>query len=493
MDVEAFLSINWSVMIPEFMIIGFATVLSIVDMLLGREKSRKRLGVLGLAGIALAFISLLLLKSDGTVILHDTFVFDSFAKAFKALLLIGSAIVFLLAINEKTEETKEERGEFYYLFLTALLGAMIMCSSRDLITLFIGLELLSLSTYILVGIRKRNTKSNEAALKYFINGGIATAITLFGMSYLYGITGTTSLTAMKPIFTIMHESNHLYIFGLSLLIIFVGLSFKIATVPFHMWAPDVYEGAQVSVTAFLSVISKAAGFIIILRLFSTVFDRMELSALEPILLNLQSFIMILSALTMIVGNAVALKQQNIKRMFAYSSIAHAGYLLVAFSSFSTVFYLEAIWFYLLAYLMMNLGAFAVIQFVCAEARTDDISAFAGLSKRSPFIALALTVFILSLAGIPGTAGFIAKLSIVLSALTANKPQLVLAVIMMITTIVSYAYYFKVLKQVYFHDSKRSHRTLVSKPIFIALFVCLVGTTLFGILPNIAYGFFQFIF
>ncbi|MED4456013.1 NADH-quinone oxidoreductase subunit NuoN [Metabacillus fastidiosus] len=489
MDAETFLSFNWFVMIPEFIILGFAAALSVIDLFLNRRKRRKWLGVCGLLGIVLAFISLLLLESDGTVILYDTFVFDSFAKSFKALLLIGTAVVFILVLNENWDGLDEKRGEFYYLFLTALLGAMFMASSRDLITLFIGLELLSLSTYILVGIRTKNKKANEASIKYFINGAIATAITLFGMSYLYGMTGTTSLDTMKLVLANVNEPDHLYMLALSFLIMFIGLSFKIATVPFHMWAPDVYEGAQISVTAFLSVISKTAGFILILRLFLTVFDVIQVNPSETMLTALQSFLVVLSALTMIIGNTVALKQKNIKRMFAYSAIAHAGYILVAFSSFSNVFYFDTIWFYLFAYLLMNLGAFAVIQFVCGEAHTDNISAFAGLIKRSPYAALAMTIFILSLAGIPGTVGFIAKISIFLSALTANTPQLLLAVVMIGTTIISYIYYFGILTQIYFREHETYHKIYISKSIFIVLFICIAGTLVFGIFPNTIYPLF----
>ncbi|WP_411334111.1 NADH-quinone oxidoreductase subunit NuoN [Metabacillus indicus] len=490
MDMETLLSYNWGAMMPEFIILGTALILSLVDLFMKEGSSRRWLGWLGLAGIVGAIVSLaLMIGAEDAVILYDTFVLDSFAKAFKFILLLGGALIFLLAIDYEPREGMKERGEFYYLLLAALLGAMMMASSRDLITLFTGLELLSISSYILAGLRKRDLKSNESAMKYVINGGISTAITLFGMSYIYGLTGTTSLSEMIPQLNGLTESGYVYIASISFLLVFVGLSFKIATVPFHMWAPDVYEGAPTPVTAFLSVVSKTAGFVIILRICLSVFGNIpDEGGMQSILQSLQGFIAILAAVTMIVGNTVALMQKNIKRMLAYSSIAHAGYVLVGFVAFGGYFYFDAIWFYLLAYVIMNVGIFAIVQAVSRKTGSEDISAFAGLYRRSPAAGIAVAIFLLSLAGLPGTAGFIGKVTIFMNAFTNSTPQIVLASIMIAATVISYFYYFGILTQVFFRKKETDEPFTWSAPLIIVTAVCVAATILLGIFPGAAFDF-----
>ncbi|MDX8289053.1 NADH-quinone oxidoreductase subunit NuoN [Metabacillus indicus] len=490
MDMETLLSYNWGAMMPEFIILGTALILSLADLFMKEGSSRRWLGWLGLAGIVGAIVSLaLMIGAEDAVILYDTFVLDSFAKAFKFILLLGGALIFLLAIDYEPREGMKERGEFYYLLLAALLGAMMMASSRDLITLFTGLELLSISSYILAGLRKRDLKSNESAMKYVINGGISTAITLFGMSYIYGLTGTTSLSEMIPQLNGLTESGYVYIASISFLLVFVGLSFKIATVPFHMWAPDVYEGAPTPVTAFLSVVSKTAGFVIILRICLSVFGNIpDEGGMQSILQSLQGFIAILAAVTMIVGNTVALRQKNIKRMLAYSSIAHAGYVLVGFVAFGGYFYFDAIWFYLLAYVIMNVGIFAIVGTVSRKTGSEDISAFAGLYRRSPAAGIAVAIFLLSLAGLPGTAGFIGKVTIFMNAFTNSTPQIVLASIMIAATVVSYFYYFGILTQVFFRKKETDEPFTWSAPLIIVTAICVAATILLGIFPGAAFDF-----
>lgn len=490
MDMETLLSYNWGAMMPEFIILWTALILSLADLFMKEGSSRRWLGWLGLAGIVGAIVSLaLMIGAEDAVILYDTFVLDSFAKAFKFILLLGGALIFLLAIDYEPREGMKERGEFYYLLLAALLGAMMMASSRDLITLFTGLELLSISSYILAGLRKRDLKSNESAMKYVINGGISTAITLFGMSYIYGLTGTTSLSEMIPQLNGLTESGYVFIASISFLLVFVGLSFKIATVPFHMWAPDVYEGAPTPVTAFLSVVSKTAGFVIILRICLSVFGNIpDEGGMQSILQSLQGFIAILAAVTMIVGNTVALRQKNIKRMLAYSSIAHAGYVLVGFVAFGGYFYFDAIWFYLLAYVIMNVGLFAIVGAVSRKTGSEDISAFAGLYRRSPAAGIAVAIFLLSLAGLPGTAGFIGKVTIFMNAFTNSTPQIVLASIMIAATVVSYFYYFGILTQVFFRKKETDEPFTWSAPLIIVTAVCVAATILLGIFPGAAFDF-----
>ncbi|MEH6943401.1 NADH-quinone oxidoreductase subunit NuoN [Bacillus sp. JJ722] len=494
MDLETLLSYNWGVMMPEFIILGVATLLCIIDLFMPSNASRRPLGWVAISGVLLAIFALIgLIPIETTSILYDTFRLDSFAKAFKFILLVGAGLVLLLAESYKPAEgMKETRGEFYYLFMAALLGAMVMTSSGDLITMFVGLELLSISSYILAGIRRDHLQSNESAMKYVINGGISTAITLFGMSYLYGLTGTTNMKEMGLIMSQTLENQYLYLYGIAFFMVLVGLSFKIAAAPFHMWAPDVYQGAPTPVTAFLSTLSKTAGFIIILRLIIYLYMNMsgdEIGALGFIEKN-RIFISCLAGITMIVGNVIAIKQKNMKRLLAYSSIAHAGYLLVAVATFG-YFTPSTVWFYLVAYLFMSLGAFAVIQYISDRTGSDEIAVFAGLYKRAPILAITMGIFILSMAGIPGTAGFVAKLNIFMGTFAVDPSHYVLASILVGTTVISYFYYFGIMVQIFFRPiENQSEMAKIKLPvsIWIVLIVCVIGTIGLGIAPNTALDF-----
>jgi NADH-quinone oxidoreductase subunit N len=490
MDLETLLQYDWGIMTPEFIILGVATILSLIDLFMPNEKDRRLLGWFAFAGVIVALVSLVgLLNIEVTSILEDTFRLDSFAKAFKLLLLAGAALVLLLAIDYRPAEGMTYRGEFYYLFLTALLGAMMMTSSGDFITLFVGLELLSISSYILVGLRKKYLLSNESALKYVINGGISTAITLFGMSYIFGLTGATNLKTITVQLSQTIDMGQQYLLALALLMIFVGLSFKLASAPFHMWAPDVYQGAPTPVTAFLSVVSKTAGFVIVLRLMIYIFagTPAEGTSSASMLLSMQDYLAFLAGATMIIGNTIALRQRNVKRMLAYSSIAHAGYALVGFVTMS-LFIVDSIWFYLVAYLLMNLGAFAILQVISDKSGSEDISQFAGLYHRSPLVAVVMGIFILSLAGIPGTAGFIGKVNIFLGAFVTEPAHYVLAAIMIATTVVSYVYYFGILTQMFFRPAAGETPIKLPLGVMIVVIFCAIGTIVFGIVPSLAYDF-----
>lgn len=492
MDLETILAFDWGLMAPEFIILGVATLLSLLDLFLGKNFDRKNLGWLGLAGIALAMISLAgMFGEPAGSILYDSFRLDSFAKAFKLLLLAGAAVVLILAVSDNPKQgLKQNHGEFFYLFLTALLGGMVMTSSRDLITLFVGLELLSISSYILAGLRKHNTQSNEAAMKYVINGSIATAITLFGLSYVFGLTGSTNLILIANTMSTLADSQQTYLVGLAFFMVFVGLSFKLASAPFHMWAPDVYQGAPTPVTAFLSVVSKTAGFAIMTRIFLMVFIPVpsEGPGSIPFYYTIQDYIAFLAGATMVIGNVVALRQRNVKRLFAYSSIAHAGYLLVIFANLQFLF--NTLWFYLAAYLFMNLAMFAIIQLVTANKDSEDISHFAGLYRRSPFLAIAMAISVLSLAGFPGTAGFIGKLNIFMGALVDQPAHYVLASVMIATTVVSYVYYFGLLTAAFFRPTPEGDSGKINIPVGMAVVVvvCVVGTLVLGVAPDTAYNF-----
>jgi NADH-quinone oxidoreductase subunit N len=489
MDMDTLRSFDWGIMAPEFIILGTATLLSLIDMFLGKEKSRRPLALFGLAGIVAAIVFLLFqLDHPVTMILNETYRLDSFSKAFKLILLSGAGLIMILAMDY--EQEKLYRGEFYYLLLAALLGAMMMASSADMITLFVGLELLSLSSYIMAGLRKTNLQSNEAAFKYIVNGGIATAFVLFGMSYVYGLSGSTNLYVIgEELMGNPFVEDNAFLVVFSFVLIFVGLSFKIATAPFHMWVADVYQGSPTPVTAFLSVVSKTAGFVILLRFFLLTFFFAPGWNSDVFLLSTQPYIAIIAGLTMIIGNVIALRQRNIKRMFAYSSIAHAGYLLVPFVALSQLVF-QSTWFYLVAYLLMNIGAFAIIQIVTTKEKSEDLRSFAGLYKRAPFAALAMTVFILSLAGIPATVGFVAKYTILMGALGTGTEHYVLAGILMATTVISYFYYFNVLAQMYFRPSSADEQYRLPAGIRVVISLCIVGTIAFGLVPGLAFDFFN---
>ncbi|GAA0319762.1 NADH-quinone oxidoreductase subunit NuoN [Bacillus carboniphilus] len=500
MDIETLKSFEWGMMAPEFIIFGAAALLSLLDLFLPKKTNRNIIGGLSVVAVMLAFVALLqTFGGEPTSILYDTFYLDGFAKAFKLLLLIGTAFVLLLALGSKKEDGLETYGgEFYYLMLTALLGAMFLTSSADLITLFVGLELLSIASYILVGMKKRNKRSNESAMKYVINGGIASAILLFGLSYVYGLSGTTNLREMGQTLPYMADTSYVYLLGIAFLMVLVGVAFKIASIPFHMWAPDVYEGAPTPVAAFLSVVSKTAGFVLLIRLALSIFTAARSSGeTGVVLLDGQTYIGVIAAITMIVGNLIAIRQRSVKRMLAYSSIGHAGYILVAFTSLSQ-FMFEAIWFYLFAYIFMTIGAFAVLQMVSETSQSEDISSFAGLYKKAPALAVAMGIFLLSLAGIPGTAGFIGKLHILASAFVTAPGHIILGSIMIITTVISYVYYFGIMIQMFFRPAGGGAANAgvgINIPVgpAVVVIVCAVATVFYGVVPGTAMEFFQFNF
>ena len=495
MDMETLMSMNWSLMLPEFIILGAAIILSILDLCMPRRFGRKILGWFAFGSILIACVALIgLIPAETGSILYDTFRLDSFAKAFKLILLIGSAFVLLLAVELKPRAgMKPYQSEFYYLFLTALLGAMMMTSSGDLITLFVGLELLSVSSYILAGMEKNNRKSAEASMKYVINGGISTAVILFALSYLYGVSGTTNIFEIGAIFATQENAQLQYIAGLSFFIFVIGISFKLATVPFHMWAPDVYEGSPTPVTTFLSAVSKAAGFALFIRIIVTVYitARMDDIGFLSIFTANQNYLAVLAGITMIVGNLIALRQKNLKRMLAYSSIAHAGYLLAAIAAFGE-YTIESVWYYFAAYILMMTGAFAIIQYI-AEGREigdEDQYMMAGLSKKSPFLAVSMSIFILSMAGIPGTAGFIAKLNIFLNLFAKENGHYLLAIVMLLTTIISYIYYFSIMVHLFMRPKEDMKVKRNVSVIHYVVGICAVGTVMFGLFPNYLLDFFH---
>ncbi|MDP5276840.1 NADH-quinone oxidoreductase subunit N [Chengkuizengella axinellae] len=481
---------------PELTLVIAAVVISVLDLVLPNKINRTILGWLSIlslmisAGFVLYYMRLLNLSEDPLLpveLLNLSYRVDDFANLFKLIFLVGTIFVLFMSIGSIKKEEIQHRGEYYYLFLPATLGAMIMASSGDLITLYVGLELLSITSYILVGIKKSSVKSNEASFKYVVIGGIASAFILYGMSFLYGMTGSTNLTEINQALQLSDGSFALLIY-VSFFLIIAGLGTKIAAAPFHAWAADVYQGAATPVTAYLATVSKAAGFAMIFRLVYLVYLGVGGQQQDPIFLDFFMIILIIAASAMIIGNTLALKQRNMKRLLAYSGVANAGYLLVPIgiglhspvphsSNFSEMY------FYLIAYLFMNLGAFAVLMAIERTTGNSELKGFAGLYYRAPFTAFAFVIILLSLAGLPVTGGFIGKVFILLGALQVKVYWI--AIIMILTSVISFYYYFSVIRQMFMRTNfeASTDKLNLTTPISITIWISTAITVLLGFFPN----------
>ncbi len=363
-------------------------------------------------------------------------------------------------------------AEFYALLLFATAGMLMMSGSNELVMIFLGLEILSIATYVMAGFRRTDLKSNESALKYFLLGSFSSAFFLYGVALIFGATGSTNLLAIKE--SIRSADIPMSLVYLSAALMLIALCFKVAVAPFHIWTPDVYEGAPTPVTGFMSVGPKAAGFAVLFRVFLTAFPMIEDRWVSALWL--------VAALTMVLGNVIALVQPNIKRMLAYSSIAHAGYVAVALTSASNRGGSAAL-FYLLAYSLMNLGAFAVVTILSrSEDKKVQLTDYAGLGAKRPGLAAVLSLFLLSLAGVPGTAGFAGKFFIFRAAVESHLVWL--AIIGVVTTVISFYYYLYVIVQMYMREPNEEFSDLrVAGSLKVALIVSAIGTLYLGILPT----------
>src|SRR3954454_15270312 len=386
---------NFYYILPELVLTGGALLVLIADVLLPKAQ-RGALAWVTLLALGATAVSLVPFTSTRVEVAHGLMAVDQFALFFKVVFLGAAAITVLMSVRYLAVEGASP-GEYYFLILCATLGMMVMAGGIDLITAFIGLKTMAVSFYILAGFIKPSQRSNEAAVKYFLLGAFSLGILLYGMSLMYGLSGTTGLRAMATAFVGQERDPRLV---LAVILVVAGVGFKIAAVPFHMWAPDVYEGAPTPVTAFLSVGSKAASFAMLLRIF--------VEGLAPMQGDWRLLFEALAIVTMTVGNIAALTQSNVKRMLAYSSIAHAGYLMIGIVA-GTARGISAMLIYLLVYSFMQLGAFAVIVLMRrADIVGAELKDFGGLHRRQPFAAFAMLRFMLSLGGIPRAAGFMGK-------------------------------------------------------------------------------------
>jgi NADH-quinone oxidoreductase subunit N len=460
--------IDLSLLTPELVLALWACGVLLLDLALPGELGRRPLLWLSLLGLAVAgSLSFALLARPLPAYSFSGFlVVDYFSIYFKLIFLVAAALV-LLASDTFTESALGGRGyeaEFYGLMLFCTTGMMLMASTGELMSLYVSLELSSLSLALLATWAKRDLRSSEAGLKFFVLSAMSSAILLFGMALLYGLTGSTSLRDIAKLLTT--AGSPAAMLAMSMLV--AGFGFKISAVPFQMWTPDVYEGAPTPVTAFLSTASKAAGFAVVLRIFQ--------SALGSIETEWSTLFAVLAVITMTVGNVMALVQNNLKRLLAYSSIGHVGYMLAGLAT-GTAFGLSSVIFYLLLYAFTNVGAFAVLIVMARYVPDEDIGSYSGLARQAPWLSAAMAFFLLSLAGLPPLAGFFGKLYIFWAVAEHGMYWLVLAGV--INSAVSLYYYARVIRQMYLAEPSAEERVGVGLAPSLSLATAAIGVFAIG--------------
>ncbi|MFN0112714.1 MAG: NADH-quinone oxidoreductase subunit N [Blastocatellia bacterium] len=475
------LNLNYWAIAPEAIVSLAAVLIMLVDAF-SKKGARQINAGITLVGLALALVAVAGLGSVGkSSYFSGMVVVDSIRIFFSVTILIVSIVSTLLASQFLRDEALPP-GEFFALILFATVGMLLLAGAGDLVTVFLGLEIASITTYVMAGYRRYDARSSESSLKYFLLGSFATAFLLYGMALVYGATKTTSLAGIKAAIAAPNgvEFPALLMIGAALMLI--GFGFKIASAPFHLWTPDVYEGAPTIVTGFMGTAPKAAVFAAFLHVFAEAFNAT--GALGSQLHNVWvSVVAIIAALTMTIGNIVALSQKNIKRMLAYSSIAHAGYALVGFVSGEASS--ASVAFYMLVYSLMSVGAFAVIQLLArAGDQKVETADYAGIGFQTPALSFALAIFLFSLAGIPPTAGFMSKFFIFKSAWDGAPALRWLVVVAVINSIISVYYYLYPIVVMFFRPLAPGFvKPRVSAMTAVALILALIGTLYLGILPN----------
>ncbi|MFC2072007.1 NADH-quinone oxidoreductase subunit N [Chloroflexota bacterium] len=469
---------NLGLFIPELVIAGFAIAVILLDLFVQRKGA---LAVISLIGLVVAAGFTIPMRGTFESAFNNMLAVDGFALFFK-LLFLGIAGLVILASTDYVSKLARFQGEYYALVLLSALGMMLMAATTELISIYIALELTSISLYVLVGFLK-DPKSTEASLKYLLLGAIASAVLLYGMALVFGVTGKTQLGEIAQVIQAMSpqavSASPALILGIVLLV--AGFGFKIAAVPFHMWVPDVYEGAPTPITAYLSVGSKTAGFAIILRVFYSGFGLPDWLSL-----NWGLVFAALAVIGMTLGNVTALPQTNIKRMLGYSSIAQAGYLMVGMATMGVspavdVLGGSGILFFLAGYAVANMGAFIAIIAITNKLDSDLIQDFSGMIKRAPLLALALSLCLISLIGMPPAAGFMAKFYIFSGAV--QHGLLWLVIIAVINSVISAYYYLRVVKIMWFGEPASEEKVSSSGALRVALFLSCLGVLLLGIIPG----------
>ena len=478
-------TIDYHALAPEIVLAVGLTVVLLVD-LFTTERNKWLLSVLtgfSLLGAVVPVLTLAVHDNSVRSMFDGRYVVDEFSLVVKALFLLAGYVIVLLS-SSHIEEGDYWRGEYWFLLLSSLLGMVMMASARDLVSVFVALEFLSIPAYMLAAWRKRDLKSNEAGVKYFLLGVFASAVMLYGMSLLYGVANSTLLVDIGR--SIDLDGTFGAVQALAIVFVVVGFAFKVSAVPFHTWAPDTYEGAPTPVTAFLSVASKAAGFVALVVMVLTAFPEGR-DVWQP-------FIWGLSALTMTVGNIFALRQTNFVRMIAYSSVSQGGFILMPLAVAGGAAggaALQAVVVYLIVYAATNLGMFALILAVSRKTRSGEISSLGGLFSYAPALGVLLTIFLASLAGIPPLGGWIGKFAAFQALLTDASPwAYALAIIGAVNSVIAFGYYGNIMREVWMRPVPDGDTTRIVTPssLQIALGITAVATLVFGILPGIVLRF-----
>ena len=464
-------TINIGAILPALVLSVFGIAVMVAEPFVD-EQRKSRLGWLAFVGTIFAMLTLFRMADNRGQWYSNLWIVDDYDVFLNFVFLLIAAITILTSIDFLRREDMNH-PEFYSLLLFATAGMLMMAASNELVMVFLGLEILSIATYVMAGFRRTDLKSNESALKYFLLGSFSSAFFLYGVALIFGATGSTNLIAIAESLRSSADIQ-ISLVDLSAAMMLIALCFKVAVAPFHIWTPDVYEGAPTPVTGFMSVGPKAAGFAVLFRVFMTAFPSIQDRWVSAIWL--------IAALTMVLGNVIAVVQPNIKRMLAYSSIAHAGYIAVAFAATSEKGVSAAL-FYLLAYSLMNLGAFAIVTILSRrEDKFVNLTDYAGLGAKRPGLAALLSIFMLSLAGVPGTAGFAGKFFIFRAAVESRL--IWLAIIGVISTVISFYYYLYVLVQMYMRDSNDEFADLrLCGSLKIALAIAAIGTVYLGLMPT----------
>ncbi|MGI8792881.1 MAG: NADH-quinone oxidoreductase subunit N [Acidimicrobiales bacterium] len=475
-------SIDYAAIAPEIVLTAALVIVLVADLFLD-ETQKYWLPSIASFGVLAAIVPVIYLALEGDEVrsmFNGAYVSDNFALVFKGLFLVSGYVVLLMS-NRYIEEGDFHRGEYYFLLLASLLGMVVMSSSRDLITIFVALELLSIPAYLLAGWRKRDLKSNEASLKYYLLGVLASAVMLYGMSLVFGATGATQLTEINE--RLVQPGSLDGVVTLGIFFIIVGFAFKVSAVPFHFWAPDVYEGAPTPITAFLSVASKAAGFVALMQLIYVGFLNQS-KVWAPLLWGL-------AAITMTVGNLIALRQTNIVRMLAYSSVAQAGYILIPFavagnSAKALQSAQTATIVYLLIYAATNLGAFSIVMAVARKTRSGEISSYGGLFEYAPGLTVLMTVFLASLAGVLPAGGWFAKFIVFRTVLDAGTTSaVILGVIGAVNAVIAAYYYLNVTRLMWMAPVPDEDRSPIIVPAALgaALGITAIVVMVIGVYPQ----------
>jgi len=462
--------INFSAIMPETVLSVVAMALLLINVVVKSEE-KAYLGYLSLAGLVVSLFTVpwgQKISGFGDMVLQD-----NFSSFFTVIFILCAGLTILISDSYFKKEGCNH-GELYPLILFATVGMMFMAKATDLMTVFLGLEVLSVALYILAGFNRANVKSNEAGLKYFLLGAFSTGFLLYGMALIYGATGTTKIAKIAAMAAQSGAVLNNPMFLVGMLLMATGFSFKIAAAPFHMWTPDVYEGAPTPITAFMSAGPKAAGFAAFLRVF--------LIALPTLMAQWSDLLWILAVLTMTTGNIIALSQDNIKRMLAYSSIAHAGYALVGFTAHNASG-VSGILFYLLSYTFMNIGAFAIIILIGKKGEpNNNVQDYAGFGAKHPVLAMCMSIFLFSLAGIPPTAGFIGKFYLFAGAV--QEGYVWLAIIGVLNSAASVYYYLRVMVYMYMKSPEEEFDWVKLSPaVMLCIIIAIAGVLIPGIIPN----------